>query len=340
MGQTMSVPSVAFFNNKGGVGKTSLVYHLAWMFADLGVRALAADLDPQANLTAALLHDDDVERLWTADAGVNTIYRSVEPLVRGLGDVTRPASIAVGDMLSLVPGDLALSRFEGPLAEAWPKCADRDERALRVTSALFRAVSMAAQQDQADIVLVDLGPNLGALNRSALLAAEYMVVPVAPDLYSLLGLRNLGPTIREWREQWTVRREQANELGIELPVGRIRPLGYVVLQHAVRLDRPTRANGRWLDRIPAEYSSSVLGEDLEDVPTVAADPHCLAMLKHYRSLMPMALESRKPVFHLRPADGAIGAHAAAVTAAYKDFERLARVIAGGAGVPMRNDLSG
>lgn len=334
----MSVPSIAFFNNKGGVGKTSLVYHLAWMFADLGVRALAADLDPQANLTAALLHDDDVERLWTADAGVNTIYRSVEPLVRGLGDVTRPASIAVGDMLSLVPGDLALSRFEGPLAEAWPKCADRDERALRVTSALFRAVSMAAQQDQADIVLVDLGPNLGALNRSALLAAEYMVVPVAPDLYSLLGLRNLGPTIREWRDQWTIRREQANGLGIELPVGRIRPLGYVVLQHAVRLDRPTRAYGRWLDRIPSEYSSSVLGENREDVPAVTADPHCLAMLKHYRSLMPMALESRKPVFHLKPADGAIGAHAAAVTAAYKDFERLARVIACGVGVPIRNGL--
>ena len=43
----MSVPVVAFFSNKGGVGKTSLVYHLAWMFSDLEVRVLAADLDPQ-----------------------------------------------------------------------------------------------------------------------------------------------------------------------------------------------------------------------------------------------------------------------------------------------------
>ena len=49
----MSVPVVAFFNNKGGVGKTSLVYHLAWMYADLGLRVMAADLDPQANLTSA-----------------------------------------------------------------------------------------------------------------------------------------------------------------------------------------------------------------------------------------------------------------------------------------------
>ena len=44
--------SIAFFNNKGGVGKTSLIYHLAWMFAERGVNVLAVDLDPQANLTS------------------------------------------------------------------------------------------------------------------------------------------------------------------------------------------------------------------------------------------------------------------------------------------------
>ena len=35
--------TIAFFNNKGGVGKTSLVYHLAWMFADHGIKTLAVD---------------------------------------------------------------------------------------------------------------------------------------------------------------------------------------------------------------------------------------------------------------------------------------------------------
>ncbi len=54
----MSPPFIAFFNNKGGVGKTSLAYHLAWMFADLGKQVLAADLDPQANLSAAFLDED------------------------------------------------------------------------------------------------------------------------------------------------------------------------------------------------------------------------------------------------------------------------------------------
>ena len=39
--------TVAFFNHKGGVGKTSLVYHLSWMYADLGLNVVAADLNPQ-----------------------------------------------------------------------------------------------------------------------------------------------------------------------------------------------------------------------------------------------------------------------------------------------------
>ena len=51
----MSVPVLTFFNNKGGVGKTSLVYHLSWMFSMSGERVVAVDLDPQANLTSPLL---------------------------------------------------------------------------------------------------------------------------------------------------------------------------------------------------------------------------------------------------------------------------------------------
>ena len=56
--------TIAFFNNNGGVGKTSLVYHLAWMYADLGVPVVAADLDPQANLTRMFLDEERLEELW------------------------------------------------------------------------------------------------------------------------------------------------------------------------------------------------------------------------------------------------------------------------------------
>jgi hypothetical protein len=67
---------------------------------------------------------------------------------------------------------------------------------------------------------------------------------------------------------------------------------------------------------------------------VDQDPYRLALLKHYRSLMPLAQEARKPIFHLKPADGAIGAHIQAVHGAYRDFSALAQEIARRTGVAL------
>jgi hypothetical protein len=179
----------------------------------------------------------------------------------------------------------------------------------------------------AEIILMDLGPNLGALNRAALIAADYITVPLAPDLFSLQGLRNLGPTLRRWRKEWQERLVKNPVGDLKLPTGRMHPVGYIVLQHSVRLDRPVQAYNRWIARIPQVYRDAVLGEPENGDITVIDDPHCLALLKHYRSLMPLAQEARKPMFHLKPADGAIGAHLQAVQSAHRDFVALAHGIA-------------
>lgn len=57
-----------------------------------------------------------------------------------------------------------------------------------------------------------------------------------------------------------------------------------------------------------------------------ADPNMLAELKHYRSRMPMAQDARKPMFLLKPADGAIGAHAQAVQDCFREFRKLVEMI--------------
>jgi hypothetical protein len=102
----------------------------------------------------------------------------------------------------------------------------------------------------------------------------------------------------------------------------MRPLGYVVLQHAVRLDRPVKAYDRWLRRIPTEFRRSVLGDN---DPELAADPdpYRLATLRNYRSLMPLAQDVRKPMFDLRAADGALGSTARLVRTCFLEFEALA-----------------
>jgi len=196
---------IGFFNNKGGVGKTSLVYHLAWMYADLGLKVIAADLDPQANVTSMFVDEDRLEDLWPEGDHPDTIFGAIQPLFEGTGEVRSARVEEVADNLGLVIGDLRLSGSEDELNSRWPECLDRKPVAFRVLSALYRALAGAAKAREADIVLVDMGPNLGALNRAALIACDSVVVPLAPDIYSLQGLRNLGPTLTKWRSEWRER---------------------------------------------------------------------------------------------------------------------------------------
>ena len=100
---------IAVFNSKDRVGKTSLVYHLAWMYARLDFNVLVADLDPQANLTSMFLNDEELEDLWAEDREDGTIYTSLRPLLEGTGDVTTPHVTEPAPGIGLVAGDMLLS---------------------------------------------------------------------------------------------------------------------------------------------------------------------------------------------------------------------------------------
>ena len=321
----MTMKTVAFFNNKGGVGKTSLVYHLAWMMGELNHRVVAVDLDPQANLSGMFLNEKHLDALWNTG---KTIDGSIAPLFDGTGDISDDPHIEkIEERIGLLVGDLALSRREDELSAQWPKCLDRDVRAFRVMTAFARLINRAGKNFQADFVLVDVGPNLGAINRAALIASDYVVMPLAPDLFSLQGLRNAGPTLNNWRTAWRDRIEKKPEnLNIDFLGGDMGPLGYIVMRHAIRLNRPVRAYLNWINRIPKEYRRYVMDDQGNDSLSIDTDEHMLAHLKDYRSLMPMAQDTNKPMFMLKPADGVIGAQQNAVTSCYTDFRDLAKKI--------------
>jgi cellulose biosynthesis protein BcsQ len=327
--------SVALFNNKGGVGKTTLAYHLAHMLQRLGNRVLAVDLDPQANLTAAFFDEEELEALWepeedlfgreqrtsfvrTDDSG--TIADAVHPILRGVGDIHVIDPTEIVDGLWLLPGELELGTFEDKLSAAWPNGFTGDESAIRTTTAFYRAIAESATRVGAEIVLIDVGPNLGAINRSALLAADTVVMPLAADLFSLLGLHNLGPTLRGWRRNWQELVLPKVPVGLDAPRGGMTPLGYVVMQPSVRLDRPVRAYERWLARIPDVYGEAVLEK------RATKSSHEIATIRNFRSLMPLAHDARRPMFDLRPADGAIGSMQRYVQICSQEFRHLAEML--------------
>ena len=330
----MSVPVLTFFNSRGGVGRISLVYHVAWMLSELDCPVLIADLDPQANLTAAFLDENILERLWNSqsEAGPQTIYGCVKPLTE-VGDLATPELRSIAPRLDLLPGDLSLAAFEDLLSSEWMRCLESENlyRPFRVITAFWQVMQRSAEQCGARVVLVDIGPGLGAINRSALIATDFVAVPLAADLFSRQGLRNLGPTLRRWRKDWHRRRTHWHRPDFSLPEGAMKPIGYLMKQPGVRLKRPVKADDHWAKQMPNEYRQNVLGEEPH---SQSKDSECIASVKPYRSLIALGQDARKPIFKLSVADGAIGSHAAAARDAHKDFTDLAMEILRRADIPL------
>lgn len=313
--------TITFFNNKGGVGKTTTVYHVAWMLSELGIKTIAIDLDPQSNLTSMFLTDERLEEIYENNS-INTVLDAITPIVNG--DPAIPVHIEhINDNLGVILGNLALSTFEDRLSDAWLKCLGRDIYSFRITSIFKTIIDEAAQRFRAEVVLIDVGPNLGAINRAVTISSDYIIMPVASDLFSLQGIKNLGTTLKQWKEEWQQRRQyKPQNLTVQIPENETHPVGYIVMQYTAKESRPVKSYLKWANRIPNVFNEYVFGINGEQIADVETDANCVALLKHYRSLAPMSMEAHKPIFLLKPADGAIGAHVYAVQKSYEEFKGL------------------
>lgn len=313
--------TITFFNNKGGVGKTTTVYHVAWMLSEMGIRTIAVDLDPQSNLTSMFLSDDRLEAVYDNNSSV-TVLDAITPIVNG--DPSIPVHIEnINDNLGVILGNLALSTFEDTLSDAWLKCLNSESYSFRVTSIFKTIIDEAAQRFNAEIVLIDVGPNLGAINRSVTISSDYIIMPVASDLFSLQGIKNLGTTLNVWKRQWDQRKEfKPSNLSVAIPQNQTTPVGYIVMQYSAKESRPVKSYLKWANRIPNIFKEYVLRESDNSILPIDQDSNCVALLKHFRSLAPMSMEAHKPIFMLKPGDGAIGAHVYAVQKSYDEFKAL------------------
>lgn len=321
------VKKIVFFNNKGGVGKTTMVYHTAFMMAELGKKVLVADLDPQANLSSMFLTQERIEDVFLIENNKLTITDAIQPIIDG--DTPLDAHIeSINNNISLLIGNLILSVYEDSLSDAWTKCMSESTSVypFKVTSLFHKLLTDAAEKVKADYILIDVGPNLGAINRSVIITADYVILPVASDLFSLQGIKNLGKTLEIWDRQWQDRKSRnPRPDSILLPEGKMKPVGYIAMQHTAKESRPVKAYLKWANRIPQTYQEFVLHQTPNNI-NIENDPNCLGMLRHYHSLMPMGMEARKPIFLLKPADGAIGAHYQAVLKVYQEFKILTEKI--------------
>lgn len=194
---------IVLANQKGGCGKTSSTVSIAAAFADLGYDVCVVDTDPQCNATDNLGVDPDAAirggRYTLADA-----YLSKVP-----GTKIRVAPEGrFGGRLSVLPGHRALSSVSARLDnEVIQYLTDEnnshlDGEDLRREHRMRLKNSLDALRGEVDVVLIDTPPNLDFLMTSALIAADWYIVPVFPSGYDLKGLEVLTRTIEKVRTQY------------------------------------------------------------------------------------------------------------------------------------------
>ncbi len=331
---------IAFFNASGGVGQTSLVYHLAWMYESIQVPVLVADLDPQANLTSRFLNTVQLDALWgEAEDSQKSIYGSLAELAHRVKPEPcgppMPHWEEVSPGVTLIAGDLKLARIESKLSKLWNERSTSNDLVLHILLEFRSMLQQSARENGAELVLVDVGPNLTALNRFALAIADTTVIPLGADLRSLYGLRAFGPALWQWRREYTEFLGSRSDWQIDYPRIPGEPLsvaGYVVQDRAYYYDRPADIPDRWRDRVRREYEHAIIHEPgvMEQSAPEGARP--LASIRYHTGLLPLAEDARKPMFRLTPADGVFDDQNREVTSSYRDFENVARRIAETCGV--------
>jgi cellulose biosynthesis protein BcsQ len=197
----MAHQQIAFFNHKGGVSKTTSVFHIGWMLASLGKKVVLVDCDPQCNLTGLLLNYDHSEEYPFESKGeVLNIRDGLAPAFEARPVPLRPVllqRVPAVEGLYILPGHVGLAEYESQLSIAHELSASLS--ALQnIPGSLRWLIDLTAASVDADFVLVDMSPSLGALNQNLFTTSDAFIIPMAPDFFSAMALRSLARVLPKW----------------------------------------------------------------------------------------------------------------------------------------------
>lgn len=159
---------IAFANQKGGVGKTSICLHTAGALAQAENRVLVVDMDQQGNLSSTFVNNIHELQYTVADVLLNKDTVSPDDAVQQ----------TIIEHIDVLPANLALSDLDARLA------GDDDAQ-------YYLAEALSKLKDRYDWVLIDCPPSLGRATRMALVAADGVVVPIECQDWAFKGSQQI-----------------------------------------------------------------------------------------------------------------------------------------------------
>lgn len=293
----MAAKSVCFFNNKGGVGKTTLVANLAAELALNGKKKiLLIDADPQCNLTQYLLSDEEYIEEYQKDDPI-TVYSVIHPLSIGKGYKTElPIRRAESFGCDVIIGDPRLAMKEDLLSQDWRDARAGGTRGLRTT---FVFHDLLIKAKDYDYVFFDMGPSLGAINRSILLVSDYFILPATIDIFSKWAIKNIGSALSTWQKELDNGIKNAEDPA-ELPISNskhVKFLGYVMQQHKERTEGNSVRMVEAYNSISIQFPQIIENTFRNIFANTNMEPN-LGEIKHLASLAPKSQSTHTPMIRV------------------------------------------
>jgi cellulose biosynthesis protein BcsQ len=320
--------TLAVFNNKGGVGKTTLTYHTACAFAELGRKTLLIDLDPQSNLTLFGLTVEGLHKVWekeevfiddfgrsrkeiskakfqnilSANRSIHFLLKPSEDGTAELPELAQPVPLLPN--LDLIPGRLTIHMFENKIASRWSDIYSGDPLAIRTVSEIRRICEAYANTKGYEFILIDTSPSLGILNKVIISTADAFMIPCMPDMFSLYGIKNIGKALDIWKKDFdTIQYLLSDEKRKYLPNNFVQFIGYTIFNAKKYSGTKNRwnlaqAHYNYADQIPKtimELISPELRSSLSD--DILTQPIGEMAVMHSHSTLPnMAQKYRQPIW--------------------------------------------
>jgi cellulose biosynthesis protein BcsQ len=257
--------TISIFNNKGGVGKTTLTFHLAHALAEMGHKTLIIDLDPQCNLTIMGMDEEELHTIWmeeddfiadfavAKDKMTNENFHKVINSVRSIHFLLKPTEDGTAELeklsppkslaknLDLIPGRLTIHLYENKIARLWSEIYQGEPQAIR-TITKIRAIAQAyAKEKGYEFVIMDTSPSLGILNKIIISTTDGFLIPCMPDMFSLYGIRNIGNALTIWKKEFdTVYKLLSEEKRNNFPENFVRLLGFTIYNA-----KPYKGSTKW-----------------------------------------------------------------------------------------------
>jgi len=286
------------------VGKTTLAFNAAVALAERGYKTVLVDLDPQCNLSRLALGEDYYLKNLFSDQE-KTVANMLKGVVEGGADIDLSVKflpVRVSENLFLLKGDLNLSLYENLLITAYGQAAAGQQIGYFQTSAIDRFLREKALSEQVDIFIIDTSPSLGLLNQVIFLGADYFVVPVMADAFSVQGIENLGKMYEKWKNNW---RNSAKALAGDTETkfvltGDALFVGYIVNSYNVYGKQPIADHSQWMEQVPSKIKQYLSEKHGRNGLVEKSWSKPLQVIQDYGKIPAKCQELGQAIFNLQP----------------------------------------